>query len=190
MLGTREIMVEFLDLMELVDKSDVDGIVRRIPDDAYRRNFLGLARRLAPDGGRIRQVGFTMIGNAGTRAVSVTASPSQFPPSEPTSPRASIIEVSGTLRYANASSNKRNQIKLVEQESGETHAINVPPGLMDDIVSPMWNTFVTVRGSLTGRQRNIRLQEIWQPDVGDGSSAGRRVVAGRDPRPHGMRFLL
>ena len=190
MLGTGDILMEFLDLMELANGSDVRAIERRIPDPAYRRNFLGLARRLAPDGFRIRQVGFTMVGDGDSRSVALTTPTFHFPTTEPRNRDGTVVEVSGTLRYANASSRHRNQIKIVEHESGPAHTINVPTGLMDDIVSPMWNSFVTVRGSMRGRQRNIRLQEIWQSDPEDAHLTGRRVVAERAQDIQGIMPLL
>ena len=190
MLGTGDIMMEFLDLMELANGSNMQGIEQRIPDPAYRRNFLGLARRLAPDGDRIRQVGFTLVLGEDSRSVSVTTPTSHFPPTESRNRDSSIVEISGTLRYANASHSNRNQIKVVEYEGGPTHTINVPTGLMDDIVSPMWNTFVTARGSVSGRQRNMRLQEIWQSEPVENQPTGRRVVADGSRDFQGMRLLI
>ena len=190
MLGTGDIMMEFLDLMELANSSDMPGIEQQIPDPAYRRNFLGLARRLAPDGDRIRQVGFTLVAEGEYRSVSVTTPTSYFPTTESLNRDGSVVEISGTLRYANASRSTRNQIKVIEYEGGPDHTINVPTGLMDDIVSPMWNTFVTVRGSVSGRQRNIRLQEIWQTDPVENQPTGRRIIAGGSQSIQGMRLLV
>ena len=41
---------------------------------------------------------------------------------------------------------KQNLIKLVD-EAGVRHSIIVPPGMMDDIVRPLWDHRVTVTGS-------------------------------------------
>ena len=73
------IVDEFLDLMEMADSSDIHGLEERIPDPAYLRNFLGLAKRLAPDGERVRQVGFTVERGGAARQVSVTKPATDFP---------------------------------------------------------------------------------------------------------------
>ena len=42
------IVDEFMDLIELVNKSRVNEIQELIPDQAYLRNFYGLAKKIAP----------------------------------------------------------------------------------------------------------------------------------------------
>ena len=66
LIGTVDVLNEFMDLMSLVHNNSLPEIKDRIPQAPYLRNFLGLARKLAPDGERIRQVGFTTI-SQGTR---------------------------------------------------------------------------------------------------------------------------
>ena len=170
MLGTEEVIDEFMDLLELADGAHEDEIRKRIPDQHYRSNFVGLGKRLAPDGRRIRQVGFTLVNGGRTRSLSVTTPASRFlsPRIETTGSTRSVVEVSGVLRLADASGRRANRIRL-DSEDGSSHEVLVPPGLMDDIVRPMWNTHVTVRGSLRGRQQIIRLYEIWESDPESGS---------------------
>ena len=163
-LGASEVITEFIDLMDIASSdSGASRILQRIPDSAYQRNFLGLARNLAPDGNRVSQVGFVVTQATGPKMLSVTRPSNLFPTSEPEEqmPAGSIFNVSGVLRYADAGSNNRNRIRLVNP-NGVNHDVEVPPGMMDDIVRPMWNSYVTVRGYRRPRQRIVRLLEIWE----------------------------
>ena len=67
------------------------------------------------------------------------------------------VTVTGILLFADATKQQQNLIKLVE-ESGLHHSILVPPGMMDDIVRPLWDYRVTVTGVPKGR--NILLTDI------------------------------
>ena len=62
---------EFMDLMDLVNSGRVDEVQERVSEPAYLRNFLGLVKKIAPDGERIRQVGFTSVRNGVERFVSM-----------------------------------------------------------------------------------------------------------------------
>ena len=177
-LSPEEIIHEFMDLMELANLVRVAEIQERIPDSAYRHNFLGLAKTLAPDGERIRQVGF-IVGEEAARTLLVTTPASRFPvPDTGEGKRrgVSVEEVSGTLRYADAGvgDSNRNRIRLINH-NGPTHEVNVPAGMMDDIVRPLWNSFVTVKGSRSGRQKIVRLQEIWESEPASGKALGQPI---------------
>ena len=164
-LGAGEVISEIIDLMDLADRSQVEEIQRRIPDSSYQRNFFGLAKNLAPDGKRIRRVGFAAIRRGATKSISVTTPASQFPvPDSENVQNQGQVEVSGRLRYADGSagSSSNNRIRLID--NGIQHTVSVPPGLMDDIVRPLWNSFVTVKGTRRKNQRIIRLQDIWESD--------------------------
>jgi hypothetical protein len=67
------------------------------------------------------------------------------------------VTVTGLLLFADATKQQQNLIKLVE-ENGLHHSILVPPGMMDDIVRPLWDCRVTVTGVPKGK--NILLTDI------------------------------
>lgn len=162
MLDTSEVLNEFMDLIGLLNDATISDIRERIPQPAYLTNFLGLAKNLAPDGDRIRQVGFTTITKSGTRFESITKPKSELPPPtviEPPHDETKPIEIRGTLRYADSIG--KNQIKIIDSK-GDSHPIGVPEGMMNDIVRPMWDSEVTVIGLRKGR--SITLQEIQEEE--------------------------
>ncbi len=146
-LDTTEVVDEFMQLMNLIDEIiDVSEVQRHIPDPAYMVNFLGLARQIAPDGRRVRQVGFTVVRQGAQRFAKISRHRDQFPvlpwDSSP-SVDPMIREIQGVLRYADARDLARNIIRIVDDES-QTHSVTVPAGLINDIVRPMWDTEVAV----------------------------------------------
>ena len=156
--GTAAVIDEFMSLMEHVNKSEFSDIRERISDSAYTRNFLGLAKKIAPDGERIRQVGFTVLRSDVERSVEITKPASEislafieeFPSDETES-----VELRGTLGYADAI--HHNNIEITDTQ-GKIHKIRVPSGMMNDIVRPMWDLVVMIKGVRKGNL--IELQEI------------------------------
>lgn len=67
------------------------------------------------------------------------------------------VVVTGILKYADSLEHQEPQIRLIE-DGGVKHTIAVPPGMMDDIVRPLWGSLVVVRGSR--RKGVILLTEI------------------------------
>ena len=168
----NEIIDEFMDLVELANSSRFAEIKERIPEPAYLRNFLGLTKKIAPDGERIRQVGFTTIRSGVERFVEITKPASELPISIDTEhdgelsrlPDTETIEVRGKLLYADSTKSKSDTIKVIDDEEGKTHNVKVPEGMMDDIVRPMWNCSVIIKGirKNVGRNLQIELQDIEQ----------------------------
>jgi hypothetical protein len=157
------IVDEFMDLMEMVDGSDIRGLEERIPEPPYLRNFIGLAKKIAPDGERVQQVGFTVERDRVERRVSITkpAAEITLPPMVEAATEGEIpgkpVEIRGTLRFADAMGDEDNRIKIVDKE-GKSRSVRVPIGMMNDIVQPMWDSNVIVRGLQRGR--SIVLQDI------------------------------
>ena len=159
-----EVVDEFMDLMEFINRSRVAEIQERIPVSAYLRNFFGLAKKIAPDGQRIRTVGFTVYRGSEERYVEVNKPASEFPLppiEEPASAEAEPTELRGLLRYANATRGDRNEIRIIDEER-RSHAVKVPEGMMNDIVRPMWDSLVEIQGLRQGR--DIVLRDIRQAE--------------------------
>ena len=142
MQGPDAVLDEFMELMQLFNDSRDDELRRRIPDEAYHRNFLALSKRIAPDGERVRQVGFTSQRHGTRRSTALNLprhkviSPSK---NEESKDASEPIEVEGYLRFADA--RKTDEIMLVQGNKTSLKII-VGEGMMDDIVRPMWGTYV------------------------------------------------
>ena len=165
--GVPEIVDEFIDLLELANKAKVSEIRERIPEQAYFRNFLGLARRIAPDGQRIRQVGFTVIRGSSQRSVGITRCAEEFGPlrREESPPiESQTVTVQGVLRYADATGKGSDQIKVIDEKQ-EQHLVRVPEGMMNDIVRPMWDSIVKITGTV--QNNYIMLDDIQEVVEGE-----------------------
>ena len=163
-IETAAIIDEFMDLLALINRSHIIEIQQRIPDPAYLRNFFGLARKIAPDGERISQVGFTAIRDGEQRSVGLTLPAADLPslPPEMLSPQqtpSEPIEIRGILRHADAMREDTNVIQVVD--GTKKHTVQVPQGMMNDIVRPMWDSHVIIQGVDTGG--HIMLEDI-RPD--------------------------
>ena len=168
MLETTAIIDEFMDLLALINSSHIIEIRKRIPEPAYLQNFFGLVRRIAPDGERISQVGFTAIREGVQRSVGLTMPAAELPslPPEMLSPQVESqqtpsepIEIRGILLHADAMREDSNIIQVID--GNKKHTVQVPQGMMNDIVRPMWDSHVIIQGILTGER--IILEDI-RPD--------------------------
>ncbi len=173
------IMDEFIDLMDLANESKITEIRDRIEEPAYFRNFLGLAKRIAPDGDRIRQVGFTVVRDGAQRCVGVTTRAEELgrlTPDEAPAVESETVAVRGMLRYADATRSGSNEIRVIDEEK-QSHLVKVPEGMMNDIVRPMWDSVVEITGRRENRHivlediREVRGEE--QPFDADGPGADR-----------------
>lgn len=169
--GQQSLTLEAIDLvdeclatLEMANESRLSEIQNRIPDPAYQRNLLALARKIAPDGRRIRQVGFTVIRSGKEHQVSISEPASNMPkPSIPgdTTTIAESMELRGALLFADGTKSAKNTIKIID-ETSKKHTLLVPEGMMNDIVRPLWNKEVDVIAFRKGRI--IELQEITASD--------------------------
>jgi hypothetical protein len=157
---TSGIIDELLDSLELFNGARVDELRSRIPEDPYYRNFVGLARKIAPDGDDIRAVGLTSLTPRRERKLSLTIRKEragQFRLPKKAAPSEEYVKVRGTLRYADHLKEKEGEIRLVDSE-GRSHRIRVPSGMMSDIVRPLWEYEVVVEGYR--RESVIHLEDI------------------------------
>ena len=161
MPGTDEIIDEFMDLMDLVNSSRVEAIQERIPDPKYLDNFFGLAKKIAPDGDRIRQVGFTSIRHGEEHSVEfvrpaaeINSQPAvRVAPPRPAEPRPLI----GAFLGVDVTLPNNDLIKVID-DYRKTYKIYVPKGRIDDFVLPLWRSRVAV--TYTRRGNRMILEDI------------------------------
>jgi hypothetical protein len=134
--------------LEAIAAKDSSKLSELIPDPTYRSNFLHLAKGLAPDGDRIKMVGFTVSNGQKPESFQMTNTQAEISKSlhDVYGAFSALSEldsgdplsVKGELRMAD-DSGKRASIKIVGQSSQTK--ITVPEGLAD-IVKIHWGAEV------------------------------------------------
>jgi hypothetical protein len=142
-----QVVNEFLECVKLFVEERRDQLSEHFDDTAYYRNFVQQAKRLAPDGQRVRTVGFTSAYGEQVKTVAMRQLPSAEWTAKASSATSSSIRIVGELTEA-AKKEKSNTIGLKE-DNGRVRTIQVPRGLMSDIVRPLWERRVEV----TARER-------------------------------------
>jgi hypothetical protein len=147
----QEIVDEVLECFDLYAHEQTDPLQQRIHDEAYFNNFVGLAKRIMPDGNEIRMVGLTAIQEGTERRVVLAPHPRE--PKRPTrradaAPEEQAV-VQGILKASDSRNEDRGQIVLVDPD-GRQQRVRVPPGMMRDIVRPMYEDEVRVSGTRKG----------------------------------------
>lgn len=162
LVGTTALVDEMIECLELYEEGNEPALRRQIPDDAYFNNFTAIANQLAPDGKDINLVGFTTERYGRRKMLGLKRVPEDRRRVRPLhSPESRISTVTGRLLFADERYGQ-NVIRLVDERS-EEYRIAVPPGMMSDIVKPLWEDLVTVTG--TRRYHTIHLEDIRRADV-------------------------
>jgi hypothetical protein len=150
---------EILDCFALLNDGSEDELKAKIPEEPYFQNFVGLAKRIAPDGDVVSLVGLTATRNG--REIKVVLTRPQSSIQHSAKPDVSLgkskrVSVKGRLLLADATKAER-KIKLVD-EKGYAHTVIVPEGMMNDIVKPLWDDTVVVSGIRD--QNKLYLEDI------------------------------
>ena len=147
---------EFMQLMTLVNSRRVEAISERIPDHLYLHNFFELAKKIAPDGIRIRKVSFAGITDGIQRSIEFTRPAADISPlSEARSEPQHLV---GVLLGADMTRRNSDLIKIVD-DHGKTHEVHVPKGQINNIVQPMWYSRILIYYTRQGN-RNV-LEHIY-----------------------------
>jgi len=155
----EEVIDELLECVDLVDKANLEDLEKRIKDKAYYENFVALAKEIAPDGSNVKSVGFATFRRGEERHVVLSSTRSKIAKlakekiaklevAEEQTEVSEEVTVRGWLRLAD-SRKPDGLIDLVDENNIE-HTINVPKGMMADIVRPMYEYEVIVTGYKKG----------------------------------------
>jgi hypothetical protein len=159
---SADIIDEIMSCLDSFNNAQEEQLRERIPQEAYYRNFIGLAKNLAPDGENVRQVGFTTFREGKEKRVSLTKPRDQIGlirerREELAEAEGGLRSITGVLLYADARKSARQNIQLID-DTGQSHNVIVPEGMMSDIVRPLWEERVQVTGYYKGK--SIRLEDI------------------------------
>jgi hypothetical protein len=154
--GPAEILDDFLACMADFNAERTDALHQRIQNETYFNNFTALTRKLAPDGEKVKSVGFTSVRGDETRQVALS-----HPAGgawRPKTDEATTVELTGTVRSADETSGRKHPVFGVEDDQGKKHNVSVPPGILQDIVKPYWGERVVVVAHRT--QNRLDLLDI------------------------------
>jgi hypothetical protein len=147
-----DVVEEFLECLKCFENGNEDELRNKISDEAYFNNFTGLAKRLEPDGRRIKTVGFTSVRNRNENRVALTGANARK--WQPLRTKANKIQrIIGNIKAADETDKVSMPVFSVIDGTNHRHNIYVPPGMLEDIVRPLWGRTVAVVAEL----RNHRL---------------------------------
>jgi hypothetical protein len=138
-----QVVDDFLTCMDDFNAERTEALHQRIQNEVYFNNFTALARKLAPDGEKVKTVGFTSVRGDDTKQVALShpvGSAWRVKTDE-----AKTVKLIGTVRSADETSKrKEHPVFGVEDDNGKRHNITVQPGILQDIVKPYWGERVQV----------------------------------------------
>ena len=160
------VISDIMDGIDLLNARKLIELQRHISDDSYFENFVALTRKLAPDGSRVTLVGLTTQLNGAERCVRLDRSVTEW--ATPLShlsreEEGEFAEVTGLLLVADGAQQQQGTIQVID-ENGTRHTVSVPRGQMADIVRPLFDSEVVVRGR---RSTGGRLQMESIDSAGD-----------------------
>lgn len=150
-LEPQEVVDEILLCLEYIQFDEVDELKKRISDQDYFDNFVGLAKQIAPDGKEIKTVGFTVVRGGEEKPIAIRKNrreiKARFSRSQTDEDNDSVetVALEGILTFANTPLTKRfGTVKLREEGGSQETKILVPVGLMKDVVQPYYDERVSV----------------------------------------------
>lgn len=157
----QKVIDDIINGIDLINKGEEEKLKEQIPDDDYYQNFISLSKTMAPDGDRIKQVGFTIQRNGEQVKIGYTRSKNNFgsPKDKDKSDKGGTIDtIRGTLRMADADKGK---IKIINSSGEAGFLIEVPEGLAD-IVKVFWDDNIVA--TVSKKKKQIRLIDIEKDD--------------------------
>lgn len=139
-VGVQAVLDDFLESIEQFNDGKGEQLRRRIDSDAYFNNFHAYAKRLAPDGRKINNVGFTSIRGDERREASL---------SHPPDSSIRRIEDESKIERFVGEIHKADELRRgapligLRDVNDNVFQIEVPAGL-GDIVKPYWGERVEV----------------------------------------------
>lgn len=139
--GVQQVVDDFLECIDDFNEGKGDILKNRINSDAYFNNFRAMAKKLAPDGHKINNVGFTSIRGDNRKEVSLSHPPQIIVEDQLDSSK--FERIVGEIHKADETQ-KGLPTFGVQDSSGKVHNVSVPAGLLNDIVKPYWGERVRV----------------------------------------------
>jgi len=152
---------DFLDCLDCINRNDIAALQNQIENEAYFQSFIELAQQIAPDGEKVRSVGFTTSHTAHKNRTLVLTKEARMIKSmrpvivDDSTTRA--VKIIGTLLEADATKENAGSVEIVDSR-GTKYKVQVQRRQMADIVKPMFEEHVVVTGHWRGK--NIICENI------------------------------
>jgi hypothetical protein len=156
---------EAIKCIEVINTGDFEKLSEIINDRTYLTNFLGIAKQIAPDGDKVKTVGITTIRNNVERHTPILSKKREInidhlEEKSEIKKGTEIVEIKGFLEYANSTSKSKNSIKIIDEKEIQ-HPVEVPEGLMNDIVRPFYGKYVCVT-AVKKTEKKYELRDIYE----------------------------
>lgn len=163
-----QVLEDILENVNLLEHGQEQALHERIPNEAYYRNFVQLARKLAPDGDDVKLVGLTLVRNGQEHQAKLTRKQQEIATGTGNGVASGfqdrrqkkVFQIIGRLSVADGRKIE-GKIKLIDDQGGE-HPIFVPEGMLNDIVRPLWDDKVAV--TATKKKGKMMLETIDRAD--------------------------
>ncbi|HOX36920.1 MAG TPA: hypothetical protein PL033_02935 [Candidatus Brocadiia bacterium] len=135
MVSPQALVADMLDCMDLLDKKDFEQLKDRIKKPSYFRDFVGLAVKIAPDGKKVKSVGFVRSDGLAEKKVVMTTPGHEIKlrgVKIETEETADSVVYEGILLAADATGRDMGRIKIVASDG--THDVRVIKGEMNEMV--------------------------------------------------------
>lgn len=156
---SEKVIDEVMECFRLVNEGKETSLQERISEEPYFQNFLGLAKRISPDGEKVSQVGLTSLRYGKEQRVALIRKQKEISlisVKKNDEKSNELIKVKGRLLFADGTKQK-GEIQLID-DNCQQYLVIVPEGMMNDIVRPLWDNVVIVTGIKD--KKSIFLSEI------------------------------
>jgi hypothetical protein len=163
---------ELMECLRHFQAAERDALEQRIADESYFNNFIGLAKRFAPDGQRVQSVGLSVLRGRKRKSLTLTVPPKEAwqRATNRSDHEPATVKFTGVLGAADRTGRRKNKpIIKIELDTGGKETIFVQPGLLHDIVGPYWEQRVYV----LAERRRSELHLITVEPIGDDASTGQ-----------------
>lgn len=148
-----------LDGIHLVQTGQHEHLRERIGDAAYYRNFVSLARSIAPDLKHVALVGLSAQVHGTDRRVQYTRPRREIAlMDEEQRSSKGVLSITGWLKLGETT-RKKQIIQIRNRTDEELYIVSVPTGMLSDVVRPLWDRLVTVYGQQR-KKRHLDLLDI------------------------------
>ena len=170
------VLERLLNRLHLFDINDLDSLRREIPQRNYFENFVELATDLAPDGDRVRLVGFTATRDGEERRMEMTR------PSKPSNLSAFVPPAGSCRKYGRVyfinMKDVDNPVLKLETEDGTDWRLKVGPDILQKAVRYAANRSRVIVCGVQITKTTLRVDELKAHNGRRPGKAKRRIAPG------------